>query len=160
MANKEISNGEEHNRPSFYSLLDTNTGLYWFIPISSQVTKYQSLYDKKVIKYKEVDTIVFGFVLGKKKAFLIQNMFPATSEYILNEYIDSVTLNPVIIIDKLKEELKQKSVKVLGLQRKGINLIFPDVLKIESILLSMKIAIAEVAISLQLEQEKTIKKMD
>jgi hypothetical protein len=135
MSNKELIKGVEHNRPSFYCIIDPLNGLYWLIPISSQVEKYQKEYDKKIKKHKDVDTIVFGFVMGKKKAFLIQNMFPIIPKYITNEYIDSVTRNPVVINDSLKSELNRRSKKVLSLQRKGFKLIFPDVIKIEQILL-------------------------
>lgn len=136
MSNKEIIDGQEHNRPCFYAIFNKNTGLYWLIPISSQVTKFEDIYDKKLLKYKEVDTIVFGFVLGKKKAFLIQNMFPIIPQYINNEYMDSVTHQPVIINERLHNELITKANKVLHLQRSGYRLIFPDVLKIESVLIA------------------------
>ncbi|HEY0827289.1 MAG TPA: hypothetical protein VGE40_04290, partial [Bacilli bacterium] len=152
MANKEIMNGIGHNRPCFYSLIDNATGVYWFIPISSQVAKFQQIYDKKMNKNKEVDTIVFGFVMGHKKAFLIQNMFPATPEYVKNEYIDSITHQPVKINNALKHELNQKAKKVLSLQRKGFHLIFPDVLKIERELIFNRIvaqAIKEAAPALK-----------
>ena len=32
MKNKELIGGIEHNRPSFYSIVDSRTGLYWLIP--------------------------------------------------------------------------------------------------------------------------------
>ena len=135
MKNKETINGVEHNRPCFYSLQDKTTGIYWFIPVSSKVEKFQEIYNKKLKKYKNVDTIVFGYVLGEKRVFLIQNMFPIIPDYINNEYVDSVTNNTVIINDRQKSEINSKVKKVLYLQRKGINLIFPDVFKIENVLL-------------------------
>jgi hypothetical protein len=58
-------------------------------------------------------------------------MFPATVDYINNEYIDNVTKNPVMINGKLKAELDHKAKKVLLLQRKGNKLVFPDILAIE-----------------------------
>lgn len=136
MKNKEIINGVEHNRPCFFSLLDKTTGLYWFIPISSQVDKFEKIYNKKLEKYKEVDTIVFGYVMGNKRVFLIQNMFPIVPKYITNEYIDNVTKQPVQISGKLQESLNKKVNKVLMLERKGSKLIFPNVLAIERVLLA------------------------
>ena len=136
MSNKETINGQVHDRPCFYSIADTN-GIYWLIPISSQVDKYQAIYNQKAKKYKEVDTIVFGYVLGNKRAFLIQNMFPIIPFYITNEYIDKITNQPVLINDKLKKTLNQKAKKVLLLQRNGHKLIFPNVLEIEKRLLLM-----------------------
>lgn len=68
---------------------------------------------------------------GHEKAFLIQNMCPTLPQYIKNEYIDSIASIPVKVDGVLEKELITKSKRVLALQRKGIKLIFPDVLKIE-----------------------------
>ena len=136
MQNNETINGQAHDRPCFYAFLDSNTGLYWMIPFSSQVTKFQRIYNTKISKHGKCDTIVFGDVLGHKKAFLIQNMCPINQQYIKNEYFDSHTQIPVRIDGRLEKELIRKASKILALQRKGINLIFPDVLKIENQLLS------------------------
>ena len=132
MQNKEILNGQAHDRPCFYAFQDASTGLYWMIPFSSQVDKYRKYYNNKMELYKRCDTIVFGKVLGHEKAFLIQNMCPITTNYIKNEYIDSHTNSPVRISGNLEKELLSKATRVLMLQRKGHKLIFPDVLQIES----------------------------
>lgn len=131
MKNKENINGEVHDRPCFYTFQDSDSGLYWMIPFSSQTSKFKSIYNKKMQKYKKCDTIVFGEVLGHEKAFLIQNMCPITTKYMKNEYIDLKANIPVRVDGVLEKELKEKAARVLVLQRKGINLIFPDVLAIE-----------------------------
>jgi hypothetical protein len=131
MNNKETLRGVVHNRPCYYTFKDNVTGVYWGIPISSQVSKYRVHYDRKVLRYGDCDTIHFGYVLGKEKAFLIQNMCPVIDEYINNIYIDNATSNPVIINPNLASELTRKARKVLGLQKSGQSLIFPDVLSIE-----------------------------
>jgi hypothetical protein len=138
MKNKEMVNGQPHNRPCFYTFLDEATGLYWLIPFSSQTAKFHDYYNKKIQKYGKCDTIVFGEVLGHEKAFLIQNICPVTSSYILNEYIDSVANIPVRVDGRLEQELITKAKKVIALQRKGVKLIFPDVLSIEKSLLEQK----------------------
>ena len=135
MRNKETINGQPHNRPCFYAFQDDRTGLYWLIPFSSQVGKFRGYYNAKIAKYGKCDTIIFGDVLGYEKVFLIQNMCPVTEKYIKNEYMDSRLLIPVRIDGRLETEIISKAKKVLALQRKGIKLIFPDVLKIESELL-------------------------
>lgn len=135
MRNKETIGGVEHNRPAYYSIKDPIHDIYWLIPISSQVSKFRIIYNKKISSGKTCDTIVFGYVLGKEKAFLIQNIFPVTDKYILNEYKEAHTNNTVTITDNLASELHHKAMKVLGLQRKGIKIIFPDVLTIEKGLL-------------------------
>lgn len=55
--------------------------------------------------------------------------------YITDQYF-KVSLNPVHIDGLLEQELLVKAKRVLALQRKGFNLIFPDVLSIEKKLLS------------------------
>lgn len=135
MQNKETINGISHDRPCFYAFKDNRTGLFWLIPFSSQIEKFKALYEGKVAKYGKCDTITFGEVLGFEKAFLIQNMCPVLPQYIKNEYLDKKSA-PVRISGDLEKEITSKAKKVLALQRKGINLIFPDVMKIEKELLN------------------------
>lgn len=104
------------------------------IPFSSQITKFRAYYNQKMSRYGKCDTITFGEVLGHEK-FLIQNMCPITSKYIKNEYIDRVVSVPVRINRIFEKELIEKAKRVLTLQRKGVKLIFPDVLAIEKELL-------------------------
>lgn len=62
-------------------------------------------------------------------AFLIQNMFPVTEEYIENAYIkNKVTIK---LSNKLETEIIEKATKVLNLYNHGMkNIIFPDIDKI------------------------------
>ncbi len=136
MQNKEVVVGKCHDRPCFYAFEDVATGLFWMIPISSQVSKFKAIYAKKIAKYKKCDTIDFGNVLGQERAFLIQNMCPITTKYIKNEYINSFDGVSVQVDGAFEKILLEKAKRVLALQRKGINLIFPDVLLIEKTLLS------------------------
>ena len=80
MGNKESDQNGEHGRPCFYCY--EYDGFYWFIPISSRITKYKSIYSQKILRYPNYDGIRFGYVNGKESAFLIQNMCPATLKYI------------------------------------------------------------------------------
>ena len=138
MRNKEMIDGKPHNRPCFYAFKDSNTALYWMIPFSSQVDKFRDIYNKKVKKYKYCNTIKFGYVLGKEKAFLIQNMCPVVDKYILNRYMSNNSQTPVQIDNVFAKRLVSDAKRVLFLQRKGMKLIFPDVLKIEAELLNDK----------------------
>ncbi|MEG6612860.1 hypothetical protein V6C42_08395 [Pseudoclostridium thermosuccinogenes] len=131
MGNKETVQNTLHDRPCFYAIYDESTSLYWLIPISSKVSKFKSIYQDKINRYGKCDTIAFGYVLGHEKAFLIQNMCPVLPCYIKNEYKDSKANVPVRVDGIFEKELISKAKKVLALQRKGIKLIFPDVLKIE-----------------------------
>lgn len=136
MQNKETINGQAHDRPCFYAFKDNSTGIYWMIPFSSQVDKYRKYYNAKIKRYHHCDTIAFGEVLGHEKAFLIQNMCPITDEYVKNEYIDARANVPVRIDGAFEKSLITKAKRVLALQRKGIKLIFPNVLTIETKLIN------------------------
>ncbi len=132
MQNKETIHGIAHGRPCFFAFQDKKTGLYWMIPISSQVDKFTDVYNKKIARSGKCDTIVFGEVLGHKKAFLIQNMCPVTDAYVSDMYVDSRTSVPVALEYNLEKELIKKAKQILALRRKGAKLIFPDVLAIEA----------------------------
>ena len=131
MTNKEAIDGQAHDRPCFYAFKDEKTGLHWMIPFSSQIDKFSRIHDNKMKKFGKCDTILFGNVLGYKKAFLIQNMCPATKDYIKNQYFINNTTVPVQLDGKFKKELIKAAKKVLHLHKIGKPLIFPDVLEIE-----------------------------
>lgn len=133
MHNHETKFSQNHNRPCYYAIKGEGN-IKWLIPISSKVNKFKRIYNDKVKKYGKCDTIVFADVLGQERAFLIQNIFPVTDKYILNQYIDG--MNKPVMIDGVSErKITQKAKKVLTLQRNGKNLIFGDVLQIEKELL-------------------------
>lgn len=135
MRDKEPVDGQKHGRPCFYAFEDPKTGLLWMIPFSSKVEKYRAHEQKKIAKYGRCDTILFGYILGHEKAFLIQNMCPATDKYLVNQYIDSKN-NVVVRVDgAFEEKLTKTARQVLSKVRKGIKLVFPDVLAIERSLL-------------------------
>ena len=138
MSNREQLSGSSHDRPCFCAFMDRKTGLFWLIPISSQLSKFRSLYQSKLAKRGRCDTIDFGFVLGHEKAFLLQNMCPVSEQYIHNEYLDPLQNKPVQLDGAFEHQLMQKARKVLALQRKGIPLIFPDVLSIEKQLILLR----------------------
>ena len=56
MSNKESDGETEHNRPCFYALQDNdNLNIYWMIPVSSKIEKYQDLLAYKLRKYPVYD---------------------------------------------------------------------------------------------------------
>jgi len=135
LENKEIINGKPHGRPCYYAFKEPNLDLYWMIPISSKVEKYEKEYKKAIDKYGICDGISFGYILGEKKAFLIQNMCSVIDKYITNIYLDKNTLKPIVIPDKLKSELNAKIRKAVRLYRKGIKIVLTKALDIEKILI-------------------------
>lgn len=137
MQNKESTKERSHNRPCYCAFQDRqHPELYWFIPFSSQVSKFRKVYKSKLARYQRCNTIVFGQVLGHEKAFLIQNMCPVTRRYITMEYMDSASQNPVQISHKTQRQLLKYAREVIEQLRRGnTSLIFPDVLSIEKQLL-------------------------
>ncbi|MCM1046636.1 MAG: hypothetical protein NC417_14115 [Candidatus Gastranaerophilales bacterium] len=86
LENREVIDEKKHNRPCCYALKFSkdDKDIYWMVPISSKVAKYEAEYQKSIAKYGMCDNISFGYVLGKKCAFLPQNLFPVTENYVNN----------------------------------------------------------------------------
>ena len=132
MKNKE----DGKKRPTYYAAIDSKTGLIWVVPMSTKFEKYEQLYNKKVERYGECDTIVLGRYCDKDTAFLIQNIFPITHKYI--HHIHTKNGNPVPVNSKIQQILNSKIEKVFVMRDKGINHMFPNVEKIEEIMLEEK----------------------
>ena len=135
MKNKE----GDHNRPCFYAFPDNREpAIYWCIPISSRIEKYERIVANKIAKQIEkghktpkCNTIRFGKVLGQKRAFLIQNMFPVTSKYISGIYIDKNTQSPVTIPPATEKDIVKNAKDILKLVLRGYDsLVFSDIRKI------------------------------
>ena len=129
MQNKENGN----KRPCYYCFKSKEyNNIICFIPVSTKVDKYQKIYDNKIRKQiklgkkPSIDTIVFGNVANTYSAFLIQNMFPVTEEYIESQYIKNKVA--IKLSNKLQEEIIYKASKVLNLYNLGMkNIIFSDI---------------------------------
>ena len=138
MRNKETIDGKEHGRPCFYAFADRkNPLIFWCVPISSQIDKYMRIYNHKLARQKDrgvrmptCSTIRFGEVMGSKKAFLIQNMFPIIEKYISDIYINQLTQETVRIPGNMERDIISNADKVLRLVRSGnANLVFSDIVK-------------------------------
>ncbi|MBR3249274.1 MAG: hypothetical protein IKF83_01075 [Clostridia bacterium] len=129
-----MKNHENNNsRPNYFCIKKENN-ILWFIPMSLNIEKYKNIRDMKIKKNGQCDTIVIGKYKSKEQAFLLQNMFPITENYI--DHIDTVRNTAIPVVEGLKQKLLHKANKLLILRGKGINLIFPDVDKIKQILLN------------------------
>lgn len=125
MANKEGDN----YRPHFFFFADPQIdGIYWAIPQSTRVAKYQALVQQKIAKYGRCNTIVIGNFGGRDNAFLIQNMFPIIEKYVDHEHtIGGLSVN---IHNALAETIVSNAKQVLSLYNRGHKLIFPDITRI------------------------------
>jgi hypothetical protein len=129
---KFLKGNKEENRPHYYCFKDNKTGLYWIIPLSSRIEKYEKYMKKDQEKYGRSDKFHIVSIAGKTECFLIQDMFPIIPEYIEREY--TVNKIPLKLTNKgIAKEISQKASKILALIRKGVKFspTQPDVLKIE-----------------------------
>lgn len=120
------------NRPHYYCFEDTNTGIYWMIPLSSRIDKYKGIVEKKAKAGKPCDIIhIVKLDDSRESAFLIQDMFPITEEYIEREY--TIGGNHLMLTSEhTANEIEQKARKVMGMLKRGVKftLTQPDVMAI------------------------------
>lgn len=129
-------NYEKTKRPHYFAFRDNKTGLYWLVPCSSKVEKFEHLILKKQKQHKPTDTIKIVKVFNRKTVLLFQDMFPVIIRYIDGQYIKGG--QPVRIADpKLIQELEKNAKKIINLLHRGVRFTptQPDVTKIEKIML-------------------------
>ena len=131
MQNKE--NGTY--RPTFLCLEDQkHPGLLWVVPMSTRVEKFQAIQSKQIEKYGKCLTIVIGEYDGHKAAFLLQNMFPITEQYL--DHIHTRNGNPVPVRYSIAQEVRSNMQQLRQLINKGRKVVFPDVCRLESLMLA------------------------
>lgn len=106
--------------------------------MSTKTEKYRAICEKQENKYGNCLTIVIGKYDGRDAAFLLQNMFPITEDYL--DHIHTRNGNPVSVTHSLQEEIRSNLKRVRLLISKGSKLVFPDILRLERL---MKIEIKE-----------------
>ena len=118
-----INHENGHNRPTYFTIKDKD--ILWFIPISSKVSKYQSIVDKKLKKHGDCKSIIISKIANKKSVILLQNAFPALEKYINHPHI--VNGKPLKVIDTLKEEILVNFKYLMALKQEWLNLFFTDI---------------------------------
>lgn len=126
-----INHENGHARPTYFTIKDKD--VLWFIPLSSKISKYQPIIDKKVKKYGNCRSILIETIGGKKQAILIQNAFPTLEKYIDHPHI--VDGKPLKVIDGLKNEILDNFRYLLSMKNRGNNLFFTDIDEIKKIML-------------------------
>ncbi len=130
MQNKE--NGTY--RPTFYCLRDESTSLLWMVPLSSRVEKFKAIHDKQVAKYGKCLTIVFGEFDNREAAFLLQNIFPVTEDYL--DHIHTRNNNPIPVKYSIHKKVRTNLKQIRQLLARGKKVVFPDVARLEEIMLA------------------------
>lgn len=129
MQNKEQGN----YRPTLYCIKDDNMDLYWMVPITSQYEKFLSIREKILKSGKPCRGIILGKFDGQDAAFLIQNMFPVTEEYI--DHIHTRNGNPVPVNRELQKVIRKNVKKLLVLNDRGIKVTFTDISRLKKLML-------------------------
>ena len=135
-----LKGNKQENRPHYYCFKDHNTVLYWMIPLSSKVEKYQQIIEQKRIENKPCDILhIMMTDNGKKNVFLIADMFPITEAYIEREYMIAGKHLRVTSEHEIRT-IKRKARKILSMLKRGIKFMptQPDVLRIQKLLLENK----------------------
>ncbi len=128
--NKLMSNKEDGSfRPTFYCEKDTQTGLLWMIPLSTKYEKFKKIHDKTVKKYGNCLGIVLGKYDKKDAAFLLQNMFPITEDYI--DHIHTKNGQAIPVSHSIQEAVRSNMVRLRKLTSCGKKVVFTDIIEIE-----------------------------
>ena len=123
-------------RPTYYCLKDEKTGLAWVVPMSRRVEKYEDFIKKEISRYGKCYKIVIGEYLGINAVFLLQNMFPILPKYIAHAHLVKQT---AIAVDlRLQAILSRNFREILRLNRMGIKVVFPDITRLEKLMLDEK----------------------
>lgn len=120
MADPYLKGNKAGNRPHFYCFEDAKTGIYWMIPLSSQIDKYKQIMKKKEKAGKPCDIIhIVRLDDSRESAFLIQDMFPISERYIDREY--TIAGNHLMLTSEhVVKEVEQKARKVMGMLKRGV----------------------------------------
>lgn len=120
MSDPYLKGNKTGNRPHYYCFEDSNAGIYWMIPLSSRIDKYKCIVEKKAKAGKPCDIIhIVKLDDSRESAFLIQDMFPITEEYIEREY--TIGGNHLMLTSEhTAKEIEQKARKVIGMLKRGV----------------------------------------
>jgi hypothetical protein len=128
-------NYENTSRPHYMAFFDTKTSLYWLVPCSSKVEKYEKIIEQKQKNRKSTDTIKIIKIQDKKTVLLFQDMFPTCAHYIKEQYVRGG--QAVCIADpKIVAELEKTAKKIINLLKRGVRFTptQPNTLAIEDLM--------------------------
>ena len=118
-----INHENGHARPTYFTIKDKD--ILWFIPLSSKVSKYQSIMDDKIKKYGECKSIMIDVIANKKSVILLQNAFPTLEKYI--DHVHMINGKPIKVINTLKNSILENFRSLLAMKKQGKDLFFTDI---------------------------------
>ena len=123
-------------RPHYYAIKDGRTGLYWMIPCSSKVEKYERIIAKRQRNGRETVSLKITQIAGKKAALLLQDMFPVSASFVEEPYFRG---GQAVQIANPNErlEIDRAARRVIRMLRQGTQFtrFQPDALRIEQLML-------------------------
>lgn len=72
---KEVMINYENGQFRLSYLVVKDKQLLWFVPLSTKVSKYKSIIDKKIRQYGICKTILIRIIVKRDQIMLIQNAF-------------------------------------------------------------------------------------
>ena len=136
MSDPFLKGNKQGNRPHSSCFQDEREGIYWMIPLSSKVEKFQRIIHKKHQQGKPCDTLhILKLDDSHESVFLLQDMFPVDDSYIERKY--TIAGNHLMLTSEHEIKiLEKKARKVLKLIRHGVKFLptQPDVMRIYHIL--------------------------
>ena len=118
-----INHENGRSRPTYFTIKDKD--ILWFIPLSSTISKYKPIIDKKIKKYRSCKSIMIREIANKPSVILLQNAFPTLEKYI--DHVHTVDGIPLKVPTDLQHEIKSLFKNMLGLKKRGANLFFTDI---------------------------------
>ena len=115
-------------RPTYFTIKDRD--ILWFIPLSSKVSKYQAIIDKKIQKFGFCNTIYIRKILENDTAILFQNAFPTLEKYIDHAHTSNGA--PAKVGSLLRDEILINFKNLMKLHNRGIKVFFTDIDKIKA----------------------------
>ena len=129
-------NYDSTKRPHYFAFKDVATSLYWLVPCSARVEKFEKIINQRKERGKPSDGIRIVRVQNRNTALLFQDMFPVLERYILEPYVrggQAVRIaDPNVIHD-----LEKNARKVVSLLYHGVRFTptQPDTLRIKALML-------------------------
>jgi len=128
-------NYDNTSRPHYMAFFDASSSLYWLVPCSSKVEKYEKIIKQKQKNRRPTDSIKVVKIQDNKSVLLFQDMFPTSARYIKEQYIRGG--QAVYIADpKLVAELEKIARKIINLLKRGVRFTptQPNILAIEKLM--------------------------
>ena len=114
-----------HTYPAYCCLKDSDNGVFWMIPISTNIEKYLGIIAKETEKYGRCCSIVIGTYDMKKVAFQIQGMFPVKKRHIHHEHTRKG--KAVAVSSEIRGEIRCCFDIAMELNNRGITCTMTDI---------------------------------